>query len=112
MKRGCSQCKGPEVGRYLGVWGQRVRLGERIRRDGASSKPGGLIVMPTCGSSAGERRAVQCGVVVLLYDLGHMKAGAEAHSPQETPFIPVLSCCSLSTNGCLCCPPVVDGHQF
>lgn len=69
------------------------------RRDGASSKHGGLIVMPTWGSSAGERGAVQCGVAVPLYDLGHMKAGAAAHSPQETPLIPVLSCCWCEHKG-------------
>lgn len=74
------------------MWGQRVRPGERIRRDGTSSKRGGLIVMPTCGSSAEERGAVQCGVTVLLYDLGHIKSGVAGHSSQETPLNPVLSC--------------------
>lgn len=68
-----------------------MRPGERIRRDGASSKHDGLIAVPTWGSSAGERGAVQCGVLVPLYDLGHMRTGA-ASSPQETPLIPVLSC--------------------
>lgn len=89
-----------------------MRLGERIRRDGASSKCGGLIVMPTCRSSAEERGAVQCGVAVPLYDLGHMKAGAAAHSSQETPLIPVLTCGWCEHKRCLHCPPVDDGCQW